>query len=303
MRGLNVNGFVIVETLGSGRSGLLYLARHPTTGQEAIIRLAGNAEDGMTAKVFLEEATSLLPTARDVEPQVASDGSRVLMALGGSSTAPTEPLPQPVTDRLPGSEATLQARSPPAPIPGSGATQHPHTHRLGDSSLTRSAPLLLVFIGLAALAAAVTVLILVARRPAPVSVPVVVVPPAPPRPVVIAPPTESAPVPQPVVITPPSEPAPVVQPSSAPSRPVVARPAPAPAPKKTVVCDLRWQRAARTELAALRVEVARRDDDGLFRRYEDDEDRVVLRMLTLPADEECQAVDAALDALLAKYRP
>ncbi len=301
MRGLNVNGFVIVETLGSGRSGLLYLARHPTTGQEAIIRLAGNAEDGMTAKVFLEEATSLLPTARDVEPQVASDGSRVLMALGGSST--TEPLPQPVTDRLTGSEATQQARSSPAPIPGSGATQHPHTHRLGDTSLTRSAPLLLVFIGLAALAAAVTVLILVARRPAPVSVPVVVVPPAPPRPVVIAPPTEPAPVPQPVVITPPSEPAPVVQPSSAPSRPVVARPAPAPAPKKTVVCDLRWQRAARTELAALRVEVARRDDDGLFRRYEDDEDRVVLRMLTLPADEECQAVDAALDALLAKYRP
>ena len=301
MRGLNVNGFVIVETLGSGRSGLLYLARHPTTGQEAIIRLAGNAEDGMTAKVFLEEATSLLPTARDVEPQVASDGSRVLMALGASST--TEPLPQPVTDRLPGSEATQQARSPPAPIPGSGATQHPHTHRLGDSSFTRSAPLLFVFIGLAALAAAVTVLILVARRPAPVSVPVVVVPPAPPRPVVIAPPTEPAPVPQPVVITPPSEPAPVVQPSSAPSRPVVARPAPAPAPKKTVVCDLRWQRAARTELAALRVEVARRDDDGLFRRYEDDEDRVVLRMLTLPADEECQAVDAALDALLAKYRP
>jgi hypothetical protein len=69
------------------------------------------------------------------------------------------------------------------------------------------------------------------------------------------------------------------------------------------VCDLRWQRAARTELAALRVEVARRDDDGLFRRYEDDEDRVVLRMLTLPTDEECQSVDAALDALLAKYRP
>ncbi len=282
MRGLNVNGFVIVETLGSGRSGLLYLARHPSTGQEAIIRLAGNAEDGMTAKVFLEEAASLLPTARDVEPQVASDGSRVLMALGASSIAPTLPLPQPATDRL----------------PGHGATQHAHTQRLSDSSLTRSAPLLLVFIGLAALAAAVTVLILVTRGAAPSPAPVMVIPPppAPPRePVVIAPPplVDLAPV-----VDPPSAP-----PARAPSRPVVARPAPVPAPKTTAICDLRWQRAANTELSALRIEVAGRDDDALFRRYEDDEDRVVVRMQTLPAGEECQAVDAALDALLAKYRP
>ncbi len=278
MRGLNVNGFVIVDTLGSGRSGILYLARHPATGQEAIIRLAGNAEDGMTAKVFLEEAASLLPTARDVEPQVASDGSRVLMALGASSTAPTVPLPQPATDRL----------------PGRGATQHPDTQRLSDSSLTRSAPLLLVFIGLAALAAAVTVLVLVTRGAPPSPTPVIVVPPAPPRePVVIAPPpvVELAPV-----VEPPSAP-----PARAPSRPVVARPAPA--PKATAICDLRWQRAANTELSALRIEVARRNDDALFRRYENDEERVVLRMQTLPADEECQAVDAALDALLAKYRP
>ncbi|MDP1917828.1 MAG: hypothetical protein Q8L14_16410 [Myxococcales bacterium] len=275
MRGLNVNGFVIVDTLGSGRSGILYLARHPATGQEAIIRLAGNAEDGMTAKVFLEEAASLLPTARDVEPQVASDGSRVLMALGASSIAPTLPLPQPATERL----------------PGHGATQHPHTQRLSDSSLTRSAPLLLVFVGLAALAAAVTVLVLVTRG-APSPAPVMVVPPAPPRePVVIAPP--------------PVEPAPVVQapsaPARAPSRPAVARPAPA--PKSNAICDLRWQRAANTELSTLRIEVARRNDDALFRRYEDDEERVLVRMQTLPADEECQAVDAALDALLAKYRP
>lgn len=279
MRGLNVNGFVIVETLGSGRSGLLYLARHPATGQEAIIRLAGNAEDGLTAKVFLEEAASLLPTARDVEPQVASDGSRVLMALGASSTAPTVPLPQPATDRL----------------PGHGATQHPHTQRLSDSSLTRSAPLLLVFIGLAALTAAVTVLVLVSRGAAPSPAPAMVVPPAPPRePVVIAPPpqVELAPV-----VEAPSAPA------RTPSRPVVARPAPAPTPKAAAICDLRWQRAANTELSALRIEVARRNDDALFRRYEDDEERVVLRMQTLPADEECQAVDAALDALLAKYRP
>lgn len=276
MRGLNVNGFVIVETLGSGRSGILYLARHPATGQEAIIRLAGNAEDGMTAKVFLEEAASLLPTARDVEPQVASDGSRVLMALGASSIAPTLPLPQPATDRL----------------PGHGATQHPHTQRLSDSALTRSAPLLLVFIGLAALAAAVTVLVLVTRSAPPSPAPVMVIPPAPPRDAV-------------VIAPPPVELAPVVEapsaPARAPSRPVVARPPPA--PKTTAVCDLRWQRAANTELSALRIEVARRNDDALFRRYEDDEERVLLRMQTLPAGEECQAVDAALDALLTKYRP
>lgn len=94
MRGLNVNGFVVVETLGSGRAGLLYLARHPVTGQEAIIRLASKGDSGMSAQVFLEEASSLLPHASEVATEYDSDGSPVLMATA-PSTAPTGKLPQP----------------------------------------------------------------------------------------------------------------------------------------------------------------------------------------------------------------
>lgn len=295
MRGLNVNGFVIVETLGSGRSGLLYLARHPTTGQEAIIRLASNGDDGMTAKLFLEEAASLLPTASDVEPQVASDGSRVLVAFASPSSARTEPLPQ--------------ARA----APGAGATQHEHTLRLAPpSALPRVAPLLILFVGLAALAAAVTVLLLVARG----APPVIAAQPIPTPPVVAAAPPPVAPaaaLPSPVAPqqppAPPPQPTALPQPASKqppPERPTSARPAPpavAPRPAKKVVCDRQWLRAANAELAALRSVVARRDDDALYRRYEDDEDRVIRRFDDVDTPEQCVAVDAAIDALLQKYDP
>jgi hypothetical protein len=67
MRGLSINGFIVVETMGSGRFGnLLYLARHPATGQEAIIRLVSEGENGSTMPVFLDEASALLPGSQEV---------------------------------------------------------------------------------------------------------------------------------------------------------------------------------------------------------------------------------------------
>jgi len=71
MRGLNVNGFVIVETLGSGRAGWLSLARHPVTVQEAIIRLASQGRQRGLRAGFLEEASSLLPHACEVATEYA----------------------------------------------------------------------------------------------------------------------------------------------------------------------------------------------------------------------------------------
>jgi hypothetical protein len=139
MRGLSVNGFVIVETLGSGRAGNLYLARHPQTGQEAIIRLAQTPEDGLSAKVFLEEATSLLPSATDVEASTASDGSPVLVAR------PPNPVP-----------------------PGAGYTAHASTVKLPErtSPARRFAPLVVLFVGLLALAMGVTLVVLTSQRAA-----------------------------------------------------------------------------------------------------------------------------------------
>ncbi len=51
------------------------------------------------------------------------------------------------------------------------------------------------------------------------------------------------------------------------------RPAIKPAP--TVVCDDRWRRAVNQELRDLHAEVAKKDDDALFIRFEKDEERVL----------------------------
>ena len=95
MRGLSVNGFVISETIGSGRAGVLYLARNPSTGQEAIICLSGAGDDGQTAKIFLEEATSLRPTTRELSLAKTSDGRAAMLAVLPRlpSEAKTLPLP------------------------------------------------------------------------------------------------------------------------------------------------------------------------------------------------------------------
>lgn len=217
MKGLNVNGFIVVETLGSGRSGLLYLARHPTTGQEAIIRLASNGESELTGQVFLEEAASLLKDARDLTPTVASDGSRVLMAVAK--------LPDPHSART-------QPLAPPERPRGDGFSEHAKTAQM--TRAPRAAPnrvsLVVLFVGLATLAAGVTVLALANRAaPTPVAIPVPIAPP--PAPVVqpVAPvPVPLAPV-QPVA-APVAESAPVKAVKPAPVRPV-----------RTCVADQRWR--------------------------------------------------------------
>ncbi len=217
MRGLNVNGFIVVETLGSGRSGLLYLARHPTTGQEAIIRLASNGENELTGQVFLEEAASLLKDARDLTPTVASDGSRVLMAVAK--------LPDPHAART-------QPLAPPDRPRGDGFSEHAKTAQMTHAP--RAAPnrvsLVVLFVGLATLAAGVTVLALANRsQPATIVVPAAVVAPAPPV-AVEAP----RPVPAPL---PPVEPASV--PAPVPAK--VAKAPTAPRPVRTCEPDQRWR--------------------------------------------------------------
>ncbi len=216
MRGLNVNGFIVVETLGSGRSGLLYLARHPTTGQEAIIRLASKGENELTGQVFLEEASSLLKDARDLTPTIASDGSRVLMAVAK--------LPDPHAART-------QPLAPPERPRGDGFSEHARTAQM--TRAPRAAPnrvsLVVLFVGLATLAAGVTVLTLAYRSlPPPVAIPAPEVR-QPPQPIAVEAPR---PVPAPL---PPVEPAPVVAP--APAKVAKANPRPV----RTCEPDQRWR--------------------------------------------------------------
>jgi hypothetical protein len=280
MKGLNVNGFIIVETLGSGRSGLLYLARHPTTGQEAIIRLAGNAEDGVTAKVFLEEAASLLPALRGVEPSVASDGRSVLIAR---AEAPTEPLPR--------------------PRPGEGRTMYPDTAQIPvarPGSSRRVLPLAMMFIGLSALGAGITVAMLALRAPAPTAEPVAQ--PAAPTVALTPPPQPTADAaiaapPAPVAVVPPPLPEPE-PPAVAAVRPKPAKPSkPSAAPGRECVADQRWRKAAQSDLGQHRVLAARLGSEP-FRRYELAEDAIEARIEALPMDADCAELDAAIDTLL-----
>jgi hypothetical protein len=98
MRGVVVKGFVVGELLGSGRSGLLYLARHPQTGRRAIVRFIRD-EERSEVEVFHREAAALLPQTPHlaVEPEFLRarlDDGRVahLLAMGAappsSSTTP-----------------------------------------------------------------------------------------------------------------------------------------------------------------------------------------------------------------------
>lgn len=256
MRGLNVNGFIISETLGSGRAGLLYLARNPSTGQEAIICLSSGGDEGLTAKIFLEEATSLRPTTRELSRAKTSDGRPALLAV------------------VPAEEKTV-------PLPAVGKTRHANTELLPSRRPNR-APLLVLLLGLLTLGAGLA-LIVMQRRDVGPSVIVVQSPPTP------------SPEPAPTAATPP-----VLEPVALPAPP----PKPAVAPKKSapaIVCDTRWQRAAEVDLANVRRVVASHNDDPLFMRYEKDEEALMTRMSTIATPAECAKVNAALDALIAKY--
>lgn len=268
MRGLSVNGFVIVETLGSGRAGNLYLARHPQTGQEAIIRLAQTPEDGLSAKVFLEEATSLLPSATDLEASTASDGSPVLVA-----------------------------RPPVRAAPGSGHTVHASTERLPQQAPARRfASLIVLFVGLLALAMGVTLVALTSRRAPGAAPPDREVnaeelrqPPVEPpdQPPVVAP-TPSAANEPPVG----SAPAPL---SPAPGSPKQARAEPARA-ARVVTCtpDERWRRAMQLNLRELEARANALEPVEVEREVV----RLGAAVEAATTTTECAAVTARFEALV-----
>lgn len=68
-----------------------------------------------------------------------------------------------------------------------------------------------------------------------------------------------------------------------------------------IVCDDRWKRASELELAALSRDVAKKDDDSLWVKYQSDEERVMKKMLTVQTAASCNAANEALDQLQRKY--
>lgn len=102
MVGERVGAYLITEALGSGRTGLLFLAVHIETGHRAVIQRLPNED--VTAAFAADAALALgLPNSPDVEERVTRDGRPVLFAAidGGA--------------------------------PGSGATEHTNTQRLPSS--------------------------------------------------------------------------------------------------------------------------------------------------------------------------
>lgn len=67
------------------------------------------------------------------------------------------------------------------------------------------------------------------------------------------------------------------------------------------VCDDRWKRASESELAALSRDVAKKEDDALWVKYQSDEERVMKKMLTVQSAAGCAAANEALDQLQRKY--
>lgn len=72
----------------------------------------------------------------------------------------------------------------------------------------------------------------------------------------------------------------------------------------TVVCDDRWRRAVNQELRDLHAEVAKKDDDALFIRFEKDEERVLAKLNSEKVNTSAGCVDAdtAATRLLTDYR-
>jgi hypothetical protein len=169
MKGLVINGFTVVEALGSGQGGILYLARD-SEGREAVIRVARDGEDNVAIRIFIEEAKQLLPSATDVETTVAADGRRILMAratpVPGTRTPPPALAPQGA-----------------AGSPGMGFTRYAATERLpepGPPPAPASPSRLSVLLLLAALVvfgAGVSMIVLALRAaPRPPTLPAVVQP-------------------------------------------------------------------------------------------------------------------------------
>ncbi len=246
MHGLSINGFIIVETMGSGRFGNLYLARHPVTGQEAIIRLVSEGENGSTMQVFLDEASSLLPGSHEVRRAPMSDGREALVALPSA----------------PNLRAQTLSTGQPTPAPGSGRSQYANTQRLERTQSSRAnASLVVLLVGVACLGAGGAALWLAYR--APVALPVAPVSAITARPQEIPVPLER-PVALPSVTPPPVEVPAVADASAAPmvdsNAPVPAPPTKAPVGKRPanpkIVCEAspEWKKLMMGNLAMLEAQ-------------------------------------------------
>jgi hypothetical protein len=281
MKARVINGFTVVEALGSGQGGILYLARDGE-GREAVIRVARDGEDNVAIRVFIEEAKQLLPSATDVETTVASDGRRILMARA-------TPLP-----------GTLASRPPPAAeTPGTGFTRYAATERLPDPapppapSASSRAPLLLLLAALVVFGAGASMVVLALRSPA-------LAPPAE-MPTLSTPDLDAgkaAEVAEVVTLPPPPEPEPVakVRPTSAPTPPVAARADANRAGVRPCVFDVQWRRAAETDLRGYR-RLAASLGPRAFSDFENDEDTVSLALSKMQDGADCRGLDAQLQKL------
>jgi hypothetical protein len=289
MKGLVITGFTVVEALGSGQGGILYLARD-AEGREAVIRVARDGEDNVAIRLFIEEARQLLPSATDVETTVASDGRRILMARA-------TPVPGSLASRPP-----VEHRAAPD-LPGGGFTRYAATEKLPSPespppALAPSrAPLVMLLAAQVVFGAGASMGVLAFRSPSRPTSPAVA------RPVT---PDAGRPV-EPVVAVTPSarpEPAPV---EPAPEPPAIALVTAPVATAETnragvrpCIFDSRWRRAAESDLGGYRRLAASLGPDA-FADFEDDEDSVARVLATMEDGADCRALDARLEKLTSSW--
>jgi hypothetical protein len=88
-RGLDIEGYIVIDVLGGGQHGTLYIAKHQVTQQEAIVRQKypdNPPPDELI--VFRKESKSLLPSATEISERFTPDGRVFLMASQPVSSAP-----------------------------------------------------------------------------------------------------------------------------------------------------------------------------------------------------------------------
>jgi hypothetical protein len=272
MKGLVVNGFTVVEALGSGQGGVLYLARDGE-GREAVIRVAREGEDNVSIRIFIEEARQLLPEATELETPTASDGRRVLMALATAA----------------------------APVPGSGHSQHAVTQRLPRSifpepKVPPRVSLVLMLVALAVFGAGAAMVAMASKGtpPAPVAaLPEVHQGAPPPAPLVPQTPDAGDSAVDALVPTPAS---PVAVPVK-PVRPKAVRP--------PIDCtpDARWRRIMSNDLNEVRDLVAAKSSLEQYAAFEEVQVGILERASRAVTPEQCAAVQAEVDRVVRKYLP
>jgi hypothetical protein len=274
MRGLVINGFTVVEALGSGQGGILYLARD-AAGREAVIRVARDGEDNLSIRIFTEEAQKLVPAATSLETSTTPDGRRVLMAMAAPPA---------------------QVRPPP---PGSGFTQHAVTQQLPRPeplpTPTSKAPFAVLLLALVVFGAGAAMIALSMRSPPAATIAWVPapVPPAPPSPSSAVSPDAA------VALAAAVQPPPL--PAAAPSRPTASSESTRPATDvpgiRECVMSAHWRRAAKSELHEYRQLVAAVATTKTFGEYEEAQDRVLQAANAAPDGSDCRALDAKIEAL------